>query len=162
MQDIPRKLSAQDRYAQELVDWLWAHDELLDTNEEGVVFFRGSIHQLVKKVTPRAQAGDVVNILRESGAISQIAHGIWEICRKHVHTDDAGNPVEMGVVQFGHATKAQQQEGQIQELGKRITALEEQVGSLTEAVVHLAGEVEAKNVVENTPSKNEGPEAQAS
>lgn len=160
LEDIPKRMTAQDRYAQDVIDWLWAHQELMNTNEEGVVFFRGSMHQLVKKVTPRAQAGDVVNILRESGAISQAAHGIWEICRKHVHTDDEGNPVEMGAVQFGHATKAQQFEGQIQELGKRVTSLEGRIEDLTTAVIELATEV--KNVVENTAAKKQKPQEQAS
>src|SRR5579875_2101480 len=107
VEGLPRKLSAQDKYAQEVLDWLWMHQEDMLEETGGELYYRGSIHMLVKKVTPRAQAGDVTNILRTSGAISSAAHGIWRINRKSVFVDEYGLPVDVAI-EYGHSTKSQQ------------------------------------------------------
>ena len=137
--ETPRKFRAQERYSQEIIDFLWEHrDDYLTATADGL-FYEGSFHQLVRKVIPSAQAGNVTNILRDTGTISQVAHGMWEIRRKNVFfDDDTGEPVGLNAEQYGHATKSKQATSDLQQLNKRVTALEERMTTLTSIVVGWA------------------------
>ena len=137
--ETPRKFRAQERYSQEIVDFLREHrDNYLTATADGL-FYEGSFHQLVRKIIPSAQAGDVVNILRDTGTISQVSHGMWEIRRQNVFFDDeTGEPVGANAEQYGHATKAKQTSSDMQQLNKRVTELEDRVTTLTSIIVGWA------------------------
>jgi hypothetical protein len=133
-----RKMRAQDRYAQETMDYLWTNaDELCEASSDGI-FYRGSMHMLIRKIIPSAQAGDVVSILKESGAIYTPAHGLWELRRKDVFFNEDGSPVDMDTVSGNKASLKVQQAQAQHVLNERVSELEGQVESLKQIIlVHL-------------------------
>lgn len=152
-----RKYRAQDRYAQEVLTYLWDHAaDICEASEDGV-FYRGSIHMLVRKSQPRAQAGDVVSILKSVGAIQQVQHGLWLLVRKEVFFDDNGRPVEMDQPTFGHDTKGDMQLKTMQDLGKRVSKLEDGYAALTAIIVGWGGGPNAgvDGSTSNKPPENE-------
>jgi hypothetical protein len=156
-----RRIRAQDRYAQGTIDYLWEHKEKLCEETSDGLFYRGSIHNLVKEIYQSAQAGDVVNILRKSGAVSSVSHGLWEIRRKTVLTDEEGNAIEFDVASYGHDSARTMQERNIRELGKRLEVLEANYEALTVIVVELAKEAglsvdERSNTKEEVSDVKEG------
>jgi hypothetical protein len=144
----PRKFRAQDRYAQEILTWLWDHPEACERNED-VVFYRGSLHQLVRKLRPSAQAGDVVNILREFGAVASAGHGLWELRRREAFNDDEGRPIDVDVPSYGHDPKYVVLQRNVNDLGQRVIDLESLVSNLTQVVVTLARKVDPTMVMDS-------------
>jgi hypothetical protein len=139
-QEQPRVFRAQERYAQKIVDYLWEHaDDILVANADGV-FYASSLHQLIRRILPSAQAGEVVNILTESDAVRRAGHGLWEIRRKHVFYDEEGNEISPDVPRHGNASKAQQTTSDLQTLNARVLALEGQVATLSAIVIGWAKE----------------------
>lgn len=136
MQMPERKIGAQERYAQGVLDHLWQNAvDLCQVTTDGT-FFRGSMHQLVRRFEPRAQAGDVVNILKESGAITSVAHGVWLLKQKSIFFDDEGKVIDpTRTVQYGHDSKERIIGQNFDDLNKRVLALEERVSTLTTVVV---------------------------
>jgi len=143
-----RKFRAQDRYAQEILTWLWENKDTDCEENEGTYFYRGSMHQLIRRLKPSAQAGDVVNIMREHGAISSPAHGLWELRRKEVFTDEEGNPIDVDVPSYGHDPQFVILRREIQDLGQRLIECENLVANLTTVVVTLARKVDPDAVTE--------------
>jgi hypothetical protein len=135
-----RVFRAQERYAQKIVDYLWEHaEEILIANADGV-FYGSSLHQLIRRVLPSAQAGEVVNILTESDAVRRAGHGLWEIRRKHVFYDDDGNEISLDTPRHGNASKAQQFGADLQTINRRVMDLEEEVATLKAIVIGWARE----------------------
>jgi hypothetical protein len=154
-----RKFRAQERYAQRIVDWLWENaDTMLEANADGV-FYKGSLHQLIKRTLPSAQAGEVVNILRDTGCVSTHAQGIWEIKRKNVFVDDeTGEEIDLSKVsQFGHATKAKQTASDLNQVNKRLLEVEGRVATLTSIVIGWAEE-RGETIPDVTVEEDEGGE----
>jgi hypothetical protein len=158
-----RRMRAQDRYAQEVLTYLWENAEALGetgtvTVDADGVIFHGSLHMFIKKIRDRAQAGDVVNILRESGAVRSVGHGLWELCREHVFEDEEGNPIVVDVVSY-HGDRPQRiNERNIIALSGRVDELEGRLNALQEIVMVLAGE-EQQDV--GTESNTDAEESQA-
>jgi hypothetical protein len=148
----PRRIRAQDRYAQEVLTWLWGHKETECVENDGVYFYRHSLHTLIRRIRPSAQAGDVVNILREHGAIRSAGHGVWELCRPEVFQDELGRPVEADVVSYGHDPQFVILRRNVKELGDRVAKVEEDYTKLVTVVVTLAKKVDP-HLVEGTPAQ---------
>ena len=148
-ENVRRRFRAQERYAQDVVDYLWeeGHTELAP---EGQKYYRGSIHQLIRKVQPKAQAGDVVNVLRQSGAVVQAAYGVWEVTRERVFFEADGTPIEFTAPTYGHDTKDMVHTRQFQELNRRMEDLEKQVEGLTELYLIASGQMEGREEDKNT------------
>lgn len=136
----PRKIRAQEKYAQQMIDYIWDNvEELVESgqaimNKDGF-FLKAGIHSFVRGLIPQAQPGDVVNVLRRSGCIEQAAQGLWEIHRRNVLMDDEGNPIEYEAPKFGHATQIEQSGRMFQDYNKRLTELEERMDVLTAIVI---------------------------
>lgn len=151
----PRRFRAQDRYAQQTLDYLWEHvDELCEATPDGI-FYQGSLHMLVGKINHAAQKGEVVNILRESGAIRHVGQSMWQLIRKEVFFDPQGNPVDFDAPTYGQDTQKRMTERNFQVLNQRVIALEDGMAKLTEVVVKLIQERNVGNAVgtstEGTP-----------
>lgn len=161
MEADTRTYRAQDKYAQQILDHLWKNaEELCDANAEGI-FFRGSLHQLVRRVIPQAQAGDVVQILTSSGAITHPAQGLWQLQRPEVFYDEKGEPVDFDKPSFNRDTHRTITDRTIRDLAGRVDKLERQqatiigilqgwsgqdvLGKLEEAEQHHEDELDAQD-----------------
>lgn len=138
-----RKFRAQERYAQDIVDYFFTQAEMYLTSgkaektDEGICY-HGSLHQMVKRILPSAQAADVVSILQESGAVRNIAHGYWEFLRREVFYDEEGKPISFDAPSFGHDSQRIIRERSMNALHDRITVLERKYDVLEQAVVAMA------------------------
>jgi hypothetical protein len=151
-----KKWRAQDKYAQDFLTYMWENaDTLLEVSEDGA-YYRGSPHMLCRKVLPKAQAGDVVNIMKESGALISIEHGLWQLLRKEVFFDDEGNPISFDAPSFGHDPKGKVIGRQIREVSERVDALEDKFNKLTEVVVGLAKRLREPVVTSSQGGDNNG------
>ena len=147
-----RRMGAQERYAQELLDYLWAHEEDILSRTADGVFYQGSIHMLTRRVTPSGQAGDVVNVLKESGAITNVAHGVWKVNREQVFTDEEGNPVTFDAPTFGHDSRSKIHDRAVAALEKRVEKLEAQMEQITRLLVKIAGGEDAEKEDNENPN----------
>lgn len=153
-----RPMRAQERYAQDIMDYLFDNMDSVCTADAEGLYYRGSIHQLIKDVQPRAQAGEVVNILRRAGAITGVSHGLWAIHRRDVFVDEAGNPVDMDIPapDYGHASQRTQGERNLQQLNKRITDLEIKVDALAKIVLGYGEEVPNDHELHDVSDQQDG------
>jgi hypothetical protein len=132
-----RRYSAQDRYAQHVLDYLWDNaEDICVAGPEGV-FYKGSLHMLVRQVRPSAQAGDVVNIMRSSGAVIQAGHGLWQLIRRAVFATENGEPVNFNQPLYGHEPLARIQDRNFAELNKRLSDVEGQLSQLQSLVLGI-------------------------
>lgn len=136
----PSQKKAQDRYAEDVLEYLWSHVGELEesgsvTVDENGVIYNGSLHMLIRRVRGSAQAGDVVNILKETGAVRSVSHGHWELCRRHVFEDDYGNPIEVRPVP-GHGDRPiRVVQDQLRNLAGRVAKLEDTVEKLVAILI---------------------------
>lgn len=136
---LGRNFKAQERYAQEILDYMWNHkDTLCDETPDGV-FYRGSIHLLLRSIIPRAQAGDVVNVLREAGAVERISQGVWKLRRTQVFFDDDGQPLDVSpAVSYGHETAMSALRKQVKTLTDKVDSIEKQFEAIASLIVMWA------------------------
>lgn len=118
---------AQERYAQQLLDWLYG---TIEPDEKDKRFFEGSLTSLLKDLIPKAQYGDVVNrILVPSGAMTRVYNGCWQIHRQQLFPEDRV------------AVKVQSADRNIME--QRMTAIENRMGMLEAEMRELQSPLEA-------------------
>jgi hypothetical protein len=140
--NVARQFKAQERYAQETLDYLWDNaEDICVANADGV-FYQGSLHMLIGRIRPSAQRGDVVNILRESGSIANAGHALWELRRRQIFEDEEGNPVEFDAQTYGHDSKKTIDARNLQALNDRVSQLEDEVTALKAIVIGWAHEKE--------------------
>ena len=137
----PTRLRARERYAEAILSALWKlaeQDDRRMTADKDGVYFCGSLHIVVRELIPQAQQGEVVNILKSTGAVTNVSHGFWRLNRRHVFEDDEGNAIAADVPSYGHDSQRTVNDRNMRTLASRVDDLETQVENLTKVVMGLS------------------------
>lgn len=95
-------LRAQEMYAQTVLDYLNENAESM----EGVLYYRGSVHTLVKQLCPKAQVGAVVGTyLKGLNAITNVSHGYWRVNRQKLYFDNSGALVSDTLPEYANVSR---------------------------------------------------------
>jgi len=84
-------IGAQEKYAQGVLDYLYAHQETACDFDYYGMYYLGSLHMLVRRLYPKAHDGKVVEVLlRYDSVIKTDKRGRWLVNRQDLFRDREG------------------------------------------------------------------------